>query len=182
MNLTLPIDPSILHTWWGIEGEVLCGEYPYSAQAHSHKLDALIKAGFTTFVDLTHIDDQLESYQGDLSISTLDNLMMIKNPIPNEGVVELDNYIKLASKILLSLEHGDKVYLHCWGGVGRTATVLGVLLALRSDWPSELIFEYIDAQRATTSKGDRPAPSTQEQCDIVRQMVGLVNQIREYKY
>lgn len=182
MSDDLPIDPSILHTWWGIEGEVLCGEYPYSAQGHSNKLEALIETDFSVFVDLTHIDDQLESYQGDLAISTLDNLTMIKNPIPDNGVVEIDNYIRLATKIFLSLEQGEKVYLHCWGGVGRTATVIGVLLALRNRWPAELIFEYIDAYRAGTSKDDRPAPETSAQRDIVRQVVGLVTQVIEHKY
>jgi hypothetical protein len=182
ITLDVPISPNILHTWWGIEDQILCGEYPYTAQASSHKIEALIECGFDVFVDLTHPDDGLEQYQGDLVLSTCDNLTIIKCPIPDDGVVDIKTYLNLITKIAVSMDQGEKIYIHCWGGVGRTATVMGGLLAVCKRWPAELIFQYMDQQREGTAKADRPAPYTAQQRDIVREIVSLVEQATRGDY
>ena len=49
-------------------------------------------------------------------------------PIPDQDVVEDSKYDDVARIIDAGLMRGT-VYVHCWGGVGRTGTVIGCRLA-----------------------------------------------------
>jgi protein-tyrosine phosphatase len=58
-------------------------------------------------------------------------------PIPDLGVVNddahpkgrsTDTYDAVTATIEQALERGS-VYVHCWGGIGRTGTVVGCVLA-----------------------------------------------------
>src|SRR5438128_1987093 len=59
---------------------------------------------------------------------------------------------------------GHTVYLHCWGGVGRTGTVAGCYL-VRHGVPGDLALRTIVQQFGATAKGrtGRAAPETPSQ-------------------
>ena len=57
--------------------------------------------------------------------------------------------------------------MHCWGGVGRTGTVVGCLLA-EAGVADEDIDSYMDELRFGTRKADRPCPETPAQRDVIR--------------
>jgi protein-tyrosine phosphatase len=60
------------------------------------------------------------------------------------------------------VEQGRAVYVHCWGGIGRTGTVIGCLLAHNGN-SSDDILATIARLRAGTSKASRPSPESREQ-------------------
>jgi len=59
------------------------------------------------------------------------------------------------------------VYVHCWGGIGRTATVIGCLL-VDGGLSVDEAFDRIDALRSVTRKARDRAPQTEEQRSVVR--------------
>ena len=49
-------------------------------------------------------------------------------PFPNMAVLDHDGYDRIIVRIRAEIADGRVVYVHCWGGKGRTSTVVGCLL------------------------------------------------------
>ena len=132
------------------------------------KVDLLVDCGIRTFVDLTTPEDGLERYEPIISAAATArqvDLRRVSFPIPDVSVVDDEAYDTVTAAIDEALERGG-VYVHCWGGVGRTATVVGCVLADQGlDYPE--ILERLDALRRGSSKADRSAPETPAQCAVI---------------
>jgi hypothetical protein len=72
-----------------------------------------------------------------------------------------------------SIAAGRPVYLHCWGGRGRTGTVVGVYLVRRGLATAESFPEVI-AELRSGAPGD--SPETQEQIEFVRRFLAGAGQ------
>ena len=68
--------------------------------------------------------------------------------------------------ITSQMEQGHRVYVHCWGGVGRTGTVLGCLAVERGVPPEKALGE-LERLRARTQRAWREAPETAEQRGVI---------------
>lgn len=118
--------------YWLPESHLLAGEYPGALKPEeaARKLQLLCEAGVNTFIDLTQ-PGELEPYESvlcDLGGSAADSCRYYRMPerdldVPSPEVMH-------AILDLIESEHarGRTVYLHCWGGVGRTGTVVGCYL------------------------------------------------------
>ena len=65
-----------------------------------------------------------------------------------------------------SLAAGRTVYVHCFGGIGRTGTVIGCWLVRRGT-PGEEAIAQIARWREGTPDEAIPSPETREQRDFV---------------
>lgn len=163
-------DP-FLHAWWVQPGRLLAGEYPGhpNATRARHKVDLLIDAGIRTFVDLTTPADRLDPYEPLVrAASVARNLQLdhVSFPIPDLGVVPDDDYDTVASAIDEALARGG-VYVHCWGGIGRTGTVIGCVLA-DEGLDYDAIIDRVAALRRGSRKERRAAPEMPVQHDVIR--------------
>lgn len=59
------------------------------------------------------------------------------------------------------------MYVHCWGGVGRTGTVVGCYL-VRSGLSGDEALARIRQLRRNEATANRPSPETDEQRNMVR--------------
>ena len=159
------------HGYWIEPGVVLAGEYPGNRdpQKAFTRVNLLVDHGIRTFVDLTTDDDRLEPYgplvEAAAARRGLD-LRRIEHPIPDLDVIDVDAYDIILATIDDARDRGG-VYVHCWGGIGRTSTVIGCLL-VESGLDADDALADIDRRRSVTRKAHRPAPQTAEQIDIVR--------------
>lgn len=160
-----------IHAWWVEPGRILAGEYP----GHPHdvraraKLELLVDAGVRTFVDLTIPEDGLTPYQPvleDVAVARGLELRHVSFPIPDMGVVEDDRYTDVLDLIADGKRSGV-VYVHCWGGVGRTGTVIGSLLAAAGVGYDEVL-QRLDTLRAGTSKAHRSCPENELQRAVLQ--------------
>ncbi len=79
-------------------------------------------------------------------------------------------FAKLFQREISSLkeaEAGGVVYVHCWGGRGRTATVIGCYLIQRNLETKATILDRLKALTAHASKSFWPTPQTAEQGEFI---------------
>lgn len=156
-----------LDTWWIIPDIVLGGEYPGDVKGTGAKLESLLDFGIGAVFNLTSKEDNLTPYV--FTEHNMKGYVLYQMPIPDGGVISLDSYRKCIDHIRDETERGRKVYIHCWGGRGRTSTVAGCLLAATTTLSPEDIFARIDkSRRESSAKADLPAPENEKQRQIVR--------------
>lgn len=161
----------LLHAWWVLPGQLLAGEYPGHSESTltETKINLVVDAGIRTFVDLTTPADGLSPYEPVLEKAKANrqlDLQRISFPIPDLDVVDDYIYGQIINAIEDSLRRGG-VYVHCWGGVGRTGTVIGCLLAEEGLTYDETI-ERFAVLRDGTRKATRPIPETTAQHEVIR--------------
>ncbi|MBI2709359.1 MAG: ADP-ribosylglycohydrolase family protein [Actinobacteria bacterium] len=163
-------DP-FLHAWWVRPRRLLAGEYPGHPDPvrARHNVDVLVDVGIRTFIDLTTPADRLEPYgpvvQAARAARNLD-LRHCAFPIPDLGVVDDHDYDAVATMIEDALERGG-AYVHCWGGIGRTGTVIGCLL-VDEGLDYDAVIARLAALREGTRKARRAAPEMSVQHDVLR--------------
>jgi ADP-ribosylglycohydrolase len=135
---TTPPSP-IPNSFWIEPGRLLAGEYPGapSSEEAIDRLEALIEAGVSYFLDLTQ-EGELPSYAHLLpqvrrdpasSGNTQPALAHARWPIEDHGLPESDELMRdILDDVTHALEAGHLVYVHCRAGIGRTNTVTGCWL------------------------------------------------------
>ena len=141
-----PID----ECYWVEPGRLLAGEYPGDTRIDlaRRRLADFLGRGVTRFVDLTHPADGLEPYR-DLLFEEARRLGLrahhAPHPIPDMGVPgSLDDMLAALRSVREGLAAGEGTYVHCWGGVGRTGTVVGCWLVERGMAPETALAELND--------------------------------------
>jgi ADP-ribosylglycohydrolase len=164
------VHDGFLHAWWVEPDRVLAGEYPGDKDPTetSRKVNLLIDAGIRTFVDLTVVDE-LKPYDAAVAAAARARGLDLRHrrfPIPDLHVLADDDYDPVLDLIREESRRGG-VYIHCWGGVGRTGTVVGCLLA-DDGLGYDAVLDRLAELRAGTRKVDRDAPETGPQLDVIR--------------
>ena len=157
----------IANCYWVIPGQLLAGEYPRNLDEASsrEKLAQLTDAGVSAFIDLTEANEGLKPYA-----YLLDGPSHQRFPIRDVSIPASPELTKDALDAIDGhLAEGRTVYVHCWGGVGRTGTIIGCWLARRHHEPGAAALELLhDLWRANPKSCTRQSPETHEQREYVR--------------
>ncbi len=163
--------------YWVVPNLFLAGPYPghYDLPEHKKKIRTMVDAGIRTFVNLMHedeIDHECRTFR------TYDKLIMeysptttfVRFPIVDLSVPSAEEMTLILDAIDQSLEGKRPVYVHCWGGVGRTGTVVGCWL-LRHGFatPKNYLDVLSGLRRQDRLRGQRMSPETGEQQRFVRE-------------
>lgn len=167
-----PLPVPIPESYWLIEGQLLAGEYPgASTERHAKpKLEALVRAGIRTFIDLTEPVDPLEPYDS-LLIEIAGKLGVAVDyrriPIRDMSIPSTDVMASIQAAIQSELAAGRPVYFHCWGGIGRTGTVAACWL-VEQGHSCDAALDMLKTLRAATSDRHTESPQTEAQRTFVR--------------
>lgn len=163
---------SIPDSYWVSPGRLLAGEYPCARDEEEGRarLRWLLAQGVDFWLDLTEAGESgLEPYLPLLNEeATRLNRPVIHRrlPIPDMGTPTPGYMRRILDQLDQALEQGRTVYLHCYGGVGRTGTVVGCYLVRHGMSGVEAIAQ-IARWRAATPDGWKPSPETRPQTDLV---------------
>ncbi len=65
-----------------------------------------------------------------IKVVELGDLSFEHCPIVDCGITDDDRVLDLCRKLVADIARGEVIYLHCWGGHGRTGTVVSIMLHL----------------------------------------------------
>ena len=161
-------DVPIPDSYWLIDGLLLAGEYPGKKDLAGTrtKVQKFLDAGIRTFVDLTEQTGRLTQYDavlGELSAEQGLETRYIRHGIRDLGVPDTTLMTAILDTIREEMAAGRPVYVHCWGGVGRTGTVIGCWLVEEEGLSGREAIEKIAQLRKGTPDGYKRAPETDAQ-------------------
>lgn len=162
----------IPESYWVEPGRLLAGEYPgkYDHQATRQRLDALIEAGFDTFIDLTKSGETVP-YLDVLFEEARVYGTKVKHhrfAIGDFGLPTPALMKSILDTIDANLQAGKKIYLHCWGGIGRTGTTVGCYLVRRGLSGSDALRQLADWWHTVPKSHLHPnSPETLEQMKFI---------------
>jgi len=159
----------------------VAGEYPGSTprttpDAAARRLEAFLDAGVAAFIDLTEPADRLAPYAEllkEIAAQRGVDVTHEKHTIRDMDVCHPDHMTRVLDAIDAHLEDGRRVYVHCWGGIGRTGTVVGCWLVRQGVSGDEALktvgklFRTMSPEKVRRHK-TWGSPQTEPQRDMVR--------------
>ncbi|MDX1379104.1 MAG: hypothetical protein R3307_09660 [Anaerolineales bacterium] len=162
----------ILESYWVEPDKFLAGEYPgdYKPESTRKRIDALLEAGFNTFIDLTKPNETIPYIRTLLEQAEYYDIEVQHHsyPIGDFGLPTPEKMIKILNTLDKSLLAGRKVYLHCWGGIGRTGTTVGCYLVRHGRTGEEALKQLAEWWKTVPkSKIHVHSPETRAQADFI---------------
>jgi ADP-ribosyl-[dinitrogen reductase] hydrolase len=168
------------NTYWVVPLKFLAGEYPGDKDPVKarKKIKQFLAAGIRHFIDLTELREktwfgELVSYEAILSEearnsdikATYQRLPILDNSVPKDS----QHLAEILFAIDRRIREGGAVYLHCWGGIGRTGLVVACWLQEHGRTPDDALAE-LSAKWSTVEKSSREprSPQTTPQVDWVK--------------
>lgn len=152
----------IKNCYWVAQGKLLAGEYPRDKDEKSSiiKINALLKAGVSAFIDLTEKDEGLLPYSE-----------LLKDKVSHQRFPVRDVSIPISTKVTAAILdaidfHIDQdriVYVHCWGGVGRTGVIVGCWLARHGYKGQAALDRLHELWQQCPKSTSRKSPETSDQ-------------------
>ncbi len=164
--------PPLVQCYWVVPGRFLAGEYPAHMELPhaAARLQALLAAGLDTFYDLTERHEltpylpllqELGRKQG-LEVN-YQRFEIADRDVPKAAVMR-----SLLDAIDAALAHGRHLYLHCWGGIGRTGMVVGCYLVRHGLSGQAALDQIASWWQTDLRRFDFPrSPETPEQIEYI---------------
>lgn len=164
--------------YWAIPGKLLAGNYPGDKEpvGARRKLSAILDAGVRCFINL--MEDRDRNHSGlpfvpyadlatELAAERGITVQIHRFPICDAGIPTPGLMQEILACVEQSISQDEPIYLHCWGGHGRTGTVVGCYLIAQGHATKDNFVEVI-AQLRKAVPTHIPSPENSQQRDFVR--------------
>jgi protein tyrosine phosphatase len=174
-NLYAPLARS----YWVVPGRFLAGAYPGAKDIAEARLNIgdLLESGIRCIVNLMEQDEK--DHRGALFVSydlivkamasrMRTEVVLLRYPIRDFGVPSTQQMVEILDSIDGAIERGIGLYVHCWGGTGRTGTVVGCHLVRHGLATATDVMDRIAFYRRQDATASRVSPETREQLRLVQ--------------
>ena len=170
------VQPPTSSSYWVVPGCLLAGAYPGDADPAKHrkKVKAILDAGVTVFINLMeenekdHSGNPFVPYQGVVK-EYRPGSECLRFPIRDLTAPSASQMEAILDAIDQCLAANKNAYVHCWGGVGRTGTVVGCwLLRHGLAEPANVIEVLEELRQQDQERRHRKSPETAEQERLVK--------------
>lgn len=155
-----------LHQSFHVDWNIYAGEYPgdkYGEKAEE-KIEQMTHFGVRHYIDLTE-EGELRPYSQLLPKGTTYTRFPIRDCDVPSSIDDVERLIRHIQK--LSKRNDGYVYIHCWGGVGRTGTIVACYFAENNSF--EKAMQLLRKQFSEMPKSShRTTPDTNEQINFVK--------------
>lgn len=155
------IEKPNVESYWVVPGKFLAGEFPgdFDENYARIKIKSLIETGVSAFIDITEEDEGLLPYNHLLSGQSYQRFPIRDGSIPQSP----EKTIQIIDTIDDHIANNRTVYLHCWGGVGRTGLIVGCWLS-RHGFKGKMALDRLHELWQQRSRSiQRESPETIEQ-------------------
>ncbi len=162
----------LVESYWVVQGRFLAGEYPVRIERPdaTKRLDSLLAEGIDTFFDLTELGE-LPLYLPLLEERARLMQVRIRHrrfPIVDFNLPERSTMLDILDGIDSALADGHKIYLHCWGGLGRTGMAVGCYLVRHGQTAEAALQQIREFWRSQSARRSPPlSPETPDQVQFV---------------
>ncbi len=165
--MTRPIRDS----YWVSPQRLLAGEYPgaITEEQARRKLCALLDAGIRSFLDLTEAHE-LRAYDHivrEIAGTRQIDVSYRRMSVPDLGTPTTAHMTAVLEHVDSEIQAARPVYVHCWGGIGRTGTVVGCWMVGREGRTAQEALQRIAELRQGTPDGRRASPETDKQREFI---------------
>ena len=140
------------------QGVMAIMPYPRLDAGHANSIDTIAAAGYSLIVSLL-ANEEAESLGllAEEQVAIDQGLEFRSCPIPDFGVPHRDdNYVSLIRLLCQRLNQGDRILLHCRGGVGRSGMTAAAVRVACGESPEQ-------ACSAVSEARGRLVPETESQ-------------------
>ena len=160
-----------IHQSFHVDGKIFAGEYPgdISSMKAKEKIEEVLHFGIKHFIDLTE-ENELRPYTHLLP----EDISYYRFPIPDcnipSSIYDVQHLINKIDQLKIS---DGYTYIHCWGGVGRTGTIIACYLAKHMENPSiEKVLAALNERFSAMPKSDyRTTPETGAQLEFIERFI-----------
>jgi hypothetical protein len=163
----------IPNSYWVVDDLFAAGEYPgaLSGDEATKRLRQFLDAGIRVFLDLTEEDDGLTPYEAILKEESARlgvGTEWHRLPIRDVSVPTIPQMRQIQRAIRDAMDAGKPVYVHCWGGIGRTGTTVGCFLVDSGLSGPEALRRLTELWQVVQKRWRKPrTPETREQEQFV---------------
>lgn len=135
----------ISNSYWVEPGRLLAGEHPghWDETVARRRISGLLDAGIRRFIDISGRSDKVSAYDQLLEKICRERGIVAEYLRLPLGEIDppdsADDVVDVMRAILSGLQAGERVYLHCSDGVGRTGMAVGCWLIERGLEPAEAL-------------------------------------------
>jgi hypothetical protein len=164
-------------SYWVIPGRFLAGYYPgdRNKDLMKQKMSDLLACGIQLVINLMEPDEK--DHEGLPFLNYVPVLKRLTDggpsvechrmPIRDLDVPSPDFMVQILDWIDVAMGGDRPVYIHCWGGRGRTGTVVGCWLVRHGIAEKKTVLEKIRELRRFDSKAHWPSPEMPDQVQMV---------------
>lgn len=138
------------------------------------RLEKFVAAGIRVFIDLTRPDDRngkgLRPYNPVLQRLAIDKglqLTYISSPIRDQSAPTETQMSEILTLINLFTMQQKPVYVHCWGGIGRTGTVVSCYLIEKKSLTARQAIDKMNLLRKDTPDARQTSPQDPTQIALI---------------
>lgn len=172
-----PLPTPFPRSYWVIPNVFLAGFNPGRGGEDDvrRQVQGLLDAGIRCFVNLLEEDEphRTPSFPytrmlQDMAQQQEIGITYARFPIRDMGVPPFEMMRSILDLIDSAIRDNMPVYVHCWGGFGRTGTVVGCYLSRHGIAQGEGLIDHIKDLRANEARRDMPSPQTELQRMMIR--------------